>query len=82
MKIIHLRPQALIFLREYTIENLAQDCCRSREAKRSYRLLSGAIESYRRGWIESGLAKLKDAAEGRKPASLCLSELAQARGAA
>ena len=49
---------------------------------RHYRLPEGAIDSHRRGWIESGLAKLKDAAEGRKPANLCLSELARARGAA
>jgi uncharacterized protein YndB with AHSA1/START domain len=49
---------------------------------RHYRLPPEAIESHRRGWIESGLAKLKDAAEGRKPARLCLSELARARGAA
>jgi uncharacterized protein YndB with AHSA1/START domain len=48
---------------------------------RHYRLPQGAIESHRRGWIESGLVKLKDAAEGRKPASLCLSELSRARGA-
>ena len=46
------------------------------------RLPQGAIESHRRGWVESGLVKLKDAAEGRKPASLCLSDLARARGAA
>jgi len=81
MRIIHLSA-ALIFLREYTIENLAQDRCRSREAKCSYRLLSGAIESHRRGWIESRLVKLRDSAEGRKPGSLCLSDLAQTRGAA
>ena len=49
---------------------------------RHYRLPQGAIESHRHGWIDSGLAKLKDAAEGRKPGSLCLSELARARGAA
>jgi uncharacterized protein YndB with AHSA1/START domain len=49
---------------------------------RHYGLPQGAIESHRRGWIESGLAKLKDAAEGRKPANLCLSELARARGMA
>jgi uncharacterized protein YndB with AHSA1/START domain len=48
---------------------------------RHYRLPQGAIESHRRGWIESGLVKLKDAAEGRKPANLCLSELSRARGA-
>jgi uncharacterized protein YndB with AHSA1/START domain len=47
-----------------------------------YRLPQGAIETHRRGWAESGLVKLKDAAEGRKPASLCLSDLARARGAA
>jgi uncharacterized protein YndB with AHSA1/START domain len=34
---------------------------------RHYRLPQGAIESHRRGWIESGLSNLKDAAEGRKP---------------
>jgi uncharacterized protein YndB with AHSA1/START domain len=49
---------------------------------RHYRLPQGAIESHRRGWIESGLPKLKDAAEGRKPASLSLSELSRARGEA
>jgi uncharacterized protein YndB with AHSA1/START domain len=49
---------------------------------RHYRLPPEAIESHRRGWIESGLVKLKDAAEGRKPADLCLSDLARARGAA
>jgi uncharacterized protein YndB with AHSA1/START domain len=49
---------------------------------RHYRLPQGAIESHRRGWIESGLPKLKNAAEGRKPAGLCLSEMARARGAA
>lgn len=48
---------------------------------RHYRLPQGATESHRRGWMESGLVKLKDAAEGRKPASLCLSELSRARGA-
>ena len=47
---------------------------------RHYRLPQGAIESHRRGWIESGLVKLKDAAEGQKPAGLCLSDLARARG--
>jgi uncharacterized protein YndB with AHSA1/START domain len=49
---------------------------------RHYRLPQGAFESHRRGWIESGLVKLKDAAEGQKPAGLCLSDLARARGAA
>ena len=49
---------------------------------RHYGLPQGAIESHRRGWVESGLVKLKDAAEGRKPASLCLSDLARARGSA
>ena len=49
---------------------------------RHYSLPQGAIESHRRGWIESGLVKLKDAAEGRKPTSLCLSDLARARRAA
>lgn len=49
---------------------------------RHYRLPQGAIESHRRGWIESGLAKLKNAAEGRKPVNLCLSEMVRVRGAA
>lgn len=48
---------------------------------RYYRLPPAAIESHRRGWIDSGLIKLKDTAEGRKPASLCLNDLAHARGA-
>jgi uncharacterized protein YndB with AHSA1/START domain len=48
---------------------------------RHYRLPPATIESHRRGWTESGLVKLKDVAEGRKPAGLCLSDLAHARGA-
>src|SRR5258707_15837358 len=39
------------------------------------------VESHRRGWVHSGLAKLKDAAEGRRPTRLCLSALAEQRGA-
>src|SRR5262249_52367726 len=40
---------------------------------RHYGLPAPTIESHRRGWILSGLAKLKDAAEGRPPTRLCLS---------
>ena len=48
---------------------------------RHYGLPGPTIESHRRGWEYSGLAKLKDAAEGRMPARQCLSELAEQRGA-
>jgi hypothetical protein len=47
---------------------------------RHYGLPPPTIESHRRGWILSGLAKLKDAAEGRPPTRLCLSDLAAQRG--
>ena len=47
---------------------------------RHYGLPPSTIESHRRGWILSGLAKLKDAAEGRAPSRLCLSDLAAQRG--
>src|SRR5215471_3960444 len=40
-----------------------------------------AIESHRRGWVYSGLAKLKDAGEGHAPTHRCLSDLAEQRGA-
>jgi uncharacterized protein YndB with AHSA1/START domain len=46
-----------------------------------YGLPGSTVESHRRGWISSGLAKLKDAAEGRAPTRLCLSDLAEQRGA-
>jgi uncharacterized protein YndB with AHSA1/START domain len=42
-----------------------------------YGLPRGAVESHRRGWVNSGLVKLKDAAEGRTPTRLCLSDIAQ-----
>jgi uncharacterized protein YndB with AHSA1/START domain len=48
---------------------------------RHYGLPGPAVESHRRGWVHSGLAKLKDAAEGRRPTRLCLSDLAEQRGA-
>jgi uncharacterized protein YndB with AHSA1/START domain len=48
---------------------------------RHYGLPGPTVESHRRGWVYSGLAKLKDAAEGRKPARLCLSDLAEQRAA-
>jgi len=44
---------------------------------RHYGLPGPAVESHRRGWAYSGLVKLKDAAEGRTPSSLCLSDIAQ-----
>jgi len=48
---------------------------------RHYGLPRPAVEPHRRGWIYSGLVKLKDAAEGRAPTGLCLSDIAQQRGA-
>ena len=48
---------------------------------RHYGLPGPAVESHRRGWVYSGLVKLKDAAEGRAPTGLCLSDIAQQRGA-
>ena len=48
---------------------------------RHYGLPGPTVESHRRGWIHSGLPKLKDAAEGRRPTRLCLSVLAEQRGA-
>jgi uncharacterized protein YndB with AHSA1/START domain len=44
---------------------------------RHFGLPPSAVESHRRGWVYSGLVKLKDAAEGRAPARLCLSDIAQ-----
>jgi uncharacterized protein YndB with AHSA1/START domain len=49
---------------------------------RHYRLPKPAVESHRRGWVYSGLIKLKDAAEGRMPSDLCLSQIARLGGAA
>jgi uncharacterized protein YndB with AHSA1/START domain len=49
---------------------------------RHYNLPKHAVEPHRRGWVHSGLVKLKDAAEGRPPAGLCLSDIAQLGGAA
>lgn len=49
---------------------------------RHYRLPRPAVEPHRRGWVYSGLVKLKDAAEGRTPTGLCLSDLAGQRGVA
>jgi uncharacterized protein YndB with AHSA1/START domain len=48
---------------------------------RHYGLPRPAVEPHRRGWVYSGLVKLKDAAEGRKPAHLCLSDIARLGGA-
>jgi uncharacterized protein YndB with AHSA1/START domain len=47
---------------------------------RHYGLPGPTVESHRRGWVNSGLAKLKDAAEGRPPTRLCLNDLAEQRG--
>jgi len=47
---------------------------------RHYGLPKPAEEPHRRGWSYSGLVKLKDAAEGRRPARLCLSDIAQQGG--
>jgi uncharacterized protein YndB with AHSA1/START domain len=44
---------------------------------RHYGLPPPTVESHRRGWMLSGLAKLRDAAEGRRPTRLCLSDLAE-----
>jgi uncharacterized protein YndB with AHSA1/START domain len=44
---------------------------------RHYGLPRPALEPHRRGWAYSGLVKLKDAAEGRTPTRLCLSDIAQ-----
>ncbi|HEY6257661.1 MAG TPA: SRPBCC family protein [Xanthobacteraceae bacterium] len=49
---------------------------------RHYGLPRHTVESHRRGWAYSGLVKLKDAAEGRPPTGLCLSDIAQLGGAA
>jgi uncharacterized protein YndB with AHSA1/START domain len=46
---------------------------------RHYGLPRPAVEPHRRGWVYSGLVKLKDAAEGRRPTVLCLSDIAQQR---
>jgi len=48
---------------------------------RHYGLPAPSIESHRIGWMHSGLAKLKDGAEGRKPKGRCLSDLAEQRRA-
>jgi len=47
---------------------------------RHHGLPGPTVESHRRGWVYSGLAKLKDAAEGRPPTGLCLNDLAEERG--
>ena len=48
---------------------------------RHYRLPGRVLRSHRKGWIYSGLPKLKDAAEGRPPTGRCLSDLAAPRAA-
>jgi len=49
---------------------------------RHYGLPRPAVEPHRSGWVHSGLVKLKDAAEGRAPARLCLSDIAGQGGEA
>jgi hypothetical protein len=44
---------------------------------RHYRLPASALESHRLGWLNSGLVKLTDAAEGRTPTGLCLPDIAR-----
>jgi uncharacterized protein YndB with AHSA1/START domain len=48
---------------------------------RHYGLPPRAVEPHRLGWVHSGLVKLRDAAEGRTPSGLCLSDLAAQRSA-
>jgi len=47
---------------------------------RHFGLPPSAVEPHRRGWTYSGLVKLKDVAEGRRPARLCLSDIAEQGG--
>jgi uncharacterized protein YndB with AHSA1/START domain len=47
---------------------------------RHYGLPAPSVEPHRRGWVYSGLVKLKDSAEGRTPTGLCLSDIAQQGG--
>jgi uncharacterized protein YndB with AHSA1/START domain len=47
---------------------------------RHFGLPPSAVEPHRRGWVYSGLIKLKGAAEGRRPTRLCLSDIAQQGG--
>jgi uncharacterized protein YndB with AHSA1/START domain len=46
---------------------------------RHYGLPKSRIEPHRDGWAIFGLPKLKDAAEGRPPATRCVSDAVQAR---
>jgi len=65
-----------------TVEFLLEPSGRGTLVKlRHYGLPRPALESHRRGWAYSGLVKLKDAAEGRAPTRLCLSDIAQQRSA-
>ena len=43
---------------------------------RHYRLPRATVEEHSRLWLHTGLAKIKDAAEGRKPAATCMSDVA------
>ena len=49
---------------------------------RHYGLPRPAIEPHHRGWVHSGLNKIRDAAEGRAPVRRCLTDIAQLGGAA
>jgi uncharacterized protein YndB with AHSA1/START domain len=46
---------------------------------RHHGLPKSKIEPHRRSWAVFGLPKLKDAAEGRPPATRCMSDIAQMR---
>jgi Activator of Hsp90 ATPase homolog 1-like protein len=79
---IHLGWRGRSQARQSTVEFLLEpDGGGTLVRLRHYRLPKPAVESHRRGWVYSGLVKLKDAAEGRTPSGLCLSDIARLGGA-
>jgi uncharacterized protein YndB with AHSA1/START domain len=48
---------------------------------RHYGLPGPAVGPHHLGWVHSGLVKLRDASEGRKPERLCLTDLEERRAA-
>ena len=48
---------------------------------RHYGLPRPTVEEHHRLWLRAGLAKIKDSAEGRKPAATCMSDAAGHAGA-
>lgn len=61
-----------------TVEFLLEPSGRGTLIKlRHYGLPRPAVELHRRGWVHSGFVKLKDAAEGRAPTRLCLTDIAR-----